>query len=123
MHCYVLHRCLVSFYITSHTTTASVLSKVYVLDTYYSCYYPENEAYREKVAAIVNYFRQSGYEVVMDVMVSREISSQGPTRWAECQIRKAKKVLIFLSPGLVSLSLDEREGGYSQVSALFKILF
>ena len=41
----------------------------------------------------------------MDAMVSHEISSLGPTKWAEVQIRKAKKVLVFLSPGLLKLSL------------------
>lgn len=76
-------------------------------DIYYVCYYPESDEFRQQVASIVNYLRQSGYNVVMDVMVSEEISSQGPTRWAERQIRKARKVLVFLSPGLVNLAQDE----------------
>lgn len=56
----------------------------------------------------------------MDAMMSSELSSQGPTRWAENQIRKAKKVLVFLSPSLLSLaSADEREENRSQVRRLF----
>ncbi|KAJ7382992.1 hypothetical protein OS493_031494 [Desmophyllum pertusum] len=83
-------------------------------DRYYSCYYPESDAFRQRVASIVNYFRENGYNIIMDVMVSDEINSQGPTRWGESQIRKAKKVLIFLSPGLVNLALDDREDSQSQ---------
>ena len=63
----------------------------------------------------MNYFRENGYNVIMDRMVSEEISSQGPTRWGENQIRKAKKVLIFLSPGLVNLAMDSREDSQCQV--------
>ena len=63
----------------------------------------------------MNYFRQNGYNVIMDVMVSTEITSQGPTRWGESQIRKAKKVLVFLSPGLINLALDGCDGFQSQV--------
>ena len=81
------------------------------LELYYSCYYPENEAFRGKVASIVNFFRKHGYDVIMDAMVSSELSSQGPTRWAENQIKKAKQVLVFLSPGLLKLaSTDGCEG-------------
>lgn len=83
-------------------------------DMYYACYYPEGDDLSKQVASIVNYFRQSGYNVIMDVMVSEEMSSQGPTGWAESQIRKAKKVLVFLSPGLVNLAQDGR--GVSSVS-------
>ena len=66
----------------------------------------------------MNYFRENGYNVIMDRMVSEEISSQGPTRWGENQIRKAKKVLIFLSPGLVNLAMDSREDSQCQVLLL-----
>ncbi|XP_078348249.1 uncharacterized protein LOC144633275 isoform X2 [Oculina patagonica] len=83
-------------------------------ERYYCCYYPESEEFRERVASIVNYFRENGYNVIMDRMVSEEITSQGPTRWGENQIRKAKKVLIFLSPGLVNLALDGREDSQCQ---------
>lgn len=83
-------------------------------EMYYTCYYPEGEKFRERVASIVNYFRQNGYNVIMDVMVSGEITSQGPTRWAESQMRKARKVLVFLSPGLVNLALDGRDNSQSQ---------
>lgn len=86
-----------------------------LLERYYSCYYPESEEFRERVASIVNYFRENGYNVIMDRMVSEEITSQGPTRWGENQIRKAKKVLIFLSPGLVNLAMDSREDSQCQV--------
>ena len=82
---------------------------------YYACYYPEGDDFRKQVASIVNYFRQNGYNVIMDVMVSAEITSQGPTRWAEGQIRRAKKVLVFLSPGLVNLALDGRDNTQCQV--------
>ncbi|XP_073245395.1 uncharacterized protein [Porites lutea] len=83
-------------------------------EVYYACYYPEGEDFRKQVASIVNYFRQNGYNVIMDVMVSAEITSQGPTRWAEGQIRRAKKVLVFLSPGLVNLALDGRDNTQCQ---------
>lgn len=93
------------------------------LAIYYSCYYPENEAFRGKVASIVNFFRKNGYDVNMDAMMSSELSSQGPTRWAENQIRKAKKVLVFLSPGLLSLaSADGCEGIHSQVRSLYLVV-
>ena len=62
----------------------------------------------------MNKFRENGYDVIMDAMVSHEISSLGPTKWAEVQIRKAKKVLVFLSPGLLKLSLGY-EGMRSEV--------
>ena len=94
-----------------------------LLDRYYSCYYPESDAFRQRVASIVNYFRENGYNIIMDVMVSDEINSQGPTRWGESQIRKAKKVLIFLSPGLVNLALDDREDSQSQVFLFFSLFF
>ena len=87
---------------------------------YYACYYPEGDDLSKQVASIVNYFRQSGYNVIMDVMVSEEMSSQGPTGWAESQIRKAKKVLVFLSPGLVNLAQDGR--GVSSVSQVSLVL-
>lgn len=83
----------------------SILLHFPFVESYYSCYYPESEAFRQQVAAIVNKFRANGYNVIMDAMVSHEISSLGPTKWAEVQIRKAKKVLVFLSPGLLKLSL------------------
>ena len=86
-----------------------------LLERFYCCYYPESETFRERVASIVNYFRENGYNVIMDRMVSEEITSQGPTRWGENQIRKAKKVLVFLSPGLVNLALDGREDPQCQV--------
>lgn len=89
---------------------------------YYACYYPEGEDFRKQVASIVNYFRQNGYNVIMDVMVSGEITSQGPTRWAEGQIRRAKKVLVFLSPGLVNLALDGRDNTQCQVIDYFVLL-
>lgn len=92
----------------------------FILELYYSCYYPENEAFRGKVASIVNFFRKNGYDVIMDAMVSSELSSLGPTRWAENQIRKAKKVLVFLSPGLLKLaSADGCDGTQSQVRSPF----
>ena len=56
----------------------------------------------------------------MDAMVTNEISSQGPPRWAENQIKRAKKVLVFLSPGLLELaSSDGREIENSQVRSTF----
>ena len=75
------------------------------------------------MASIVNYFRQNGYNVIMDVMVSTEITSQGPTRWGESQIRKANKVLVFLSPGLINLALDGCEGFQSQVNTWYFSFF
>lgn len=72
-------------------------------DSFYACYFPENEWFKLKVASVVNFFRNNGYQVEMDVMNSCELSS-GPTRWAEQQIRRARNVLIFLSPGLLRLA-------------------
>ena len=94
------------------------------VEIYYACYYPEGEEFRERIASIVNYFRQNGYNVTMDVMVSGEITSQGPTRWAESQMRKARKVMVFLSPGLLNLALDgQAESSQSQVFVRFGWLF
>ena len=75
--------------------------------------------------SIVNYFRHNGYNVKMDVMDSGDISSQGPSRWAESQIRKAKKVLVFLTPALVNLSTVDgmAESLQSQVTVCFKLFF
>ena len=87
-----------------------------LLELYYCCYYPESDAFRDRVASIANLFREKGYDVIMDAMVSSEISSQGPTRWAETQIRRASKVLVFLSPGLLRLAADGCEGLHSQVA-------
>lgn len=92
---------------------------MFSLELYYSCYYPENDAFRDDVASIVNKFRENGYDVIMDAMVSSEINSQGPTRWAENQIRRAKKVLVFLSPSLLKLACVDGCGGIqSQVSVV-----
>ena len=71
----------------------------------------------------MNYFRENGYNVIMDVMVSEEITSQGPTRWGESQIRKANKVLIFLSRGLVNLALDGGAESQSQVDTFYSFFF
>lgn len=73
-------------------------------ELFHCCYYPESEAFRCHVASIVNRFRSDGFNVIMDSMVSYQISSQGPMRWAETQIRMAKKVLVFLSPGLLRIA-------------------
>ena len=73
-------------------------------ELFHCCYYPEHEAFRCQVASIVNRFRSDGFNVIMDSMVSYQISSQGPMRWAETQIRMAKKVLVFLSPGLLRIA-------------------
>ena len=68
--------------------------------SYMVSYYPENETYVDKIASIVNWFRQNaGYNMIMDKMATKEITSKGPTKWAESQIQNADKVLVFLSPG------------------------
>ncbi|KAJ7382990.1 hypothetical protein OS493_031492 [Desmophyllum pertusum] len=72
-------------------------------DTFYACYFKESELFLVQVASVVNYFRQNGYEVVMNAMNSTEFIDLGPTRWAEQQIRKARNILVFLSPGLLRL--------------------
>ena len=85
-------------------------------DSFYACYFPENEWFKLQVASVVNFFRNNGYPVEMDVMNSCELSS-GPTRWAEQQIRRARNVLIFLSPGLLRLSgVDEDDPETHQVN-------
>ena len=65
----------------------------------------------------MNYFRQNGYRVVMDVMNCNELVNLGPTRWAEQQIKKACKILVFLSPGLLRLggTVDEDSQCSNQV--------
>lgn len=72
-------------------------------DTFYACYFMESPSFQVQVASVVNYFRQNGYAVEMDVMNSNKLIDLGPTRWAEQQIRKARNVLVFLSPGLLRL--------------------
>ncbi|XP_078348238.1 uncharacterized protein LOC144633268 isoform X1 [Oculina patagonica] len=72
-------------------------------DTFYACYFAESQWFQVQVASVVNYFRQNGYAVEMDVMNSSERIDLGPTRWAEQQIKKARNVLVFLSPGLLRL--------------------
>lgn len=85
---------------------------------FYACYFPENEKFTRAVAGIVNYFRQNGYPVVMDVMSSNEMVDLGPTRWAEQQIKKAHKILVFLSPGILRLcgAADEDKQSLHQVT-------
>ena len=72
-------------------------------------YWPENQDYTKKVASIVNWFRlNAGYNVIMDKMSTKDISSKGHVRWAEAEIHKADKVLVFLSPGYIdTYSNDE----------------
>ena len=76
---------------------------------YVVSYWPENQDYTEKVASIVNWFRsKKGYNMIMDKMSTRDISSKGPLGWAETEIDKADKVLVFLSPGYIdTYSNDE----------------
>lgn len=77
-------------------------------DTFYTCYFPENEWFLHQVASVVNFFRENGYSVEMDLMNSSELVS-GPTRWAEQQIKRARNVLVFLSPGLLCLCGSDSE--------------
>lgn len=84
---------------------------------FYACYYPENERFQLQVASVVNFFRENGYKVVMDVMSCNELVNLGPTRWAEQQIKKAHKILVFLSPGLLRMcggTDDNDTQSYSQ---------
>ena len=85
---------------------------------FYACYYPENEDFTRAVASIVNYFRQNGYPVEMDVMSSNEMVNLGPTRWAELKIKKASKILVFLSPGILRMCgvADEESQSSHQVT-------
>lgn len=81
---------------------------------FYACYYPESERFTLQVASVVNFFRENGYRVVMDVMDCNELVKLGPTRWAEQQIKKAHKILVFLSPGLLRLcGTDDEDSHYS----------
>ena len=41
--------------------------------------------------------------MIMDKMASTEMSSVGPMEWAEREIRRASKVLVFLSPSYLKL--------------------
>ena len=66
-------------------------------------YYPEDQSHILLVASIVNWFRDNGYDMIMDKMDSLEMSSRGPATWAEFHIEKAKKVLVFLSQSYLRL--------------------
>ncbi|KAM7435158.1 hypothetical protein ABFA07_014885 [Porites harrisoni] len=83
-------------------------------ERFYACYYPESDEFQKLVASVVNFFRMNGYMVVMDVMSCSEMANLGPERWAEQQIKKASKVLVFLSPRLLRLcGAEEDETQYS----------
>ena len=83
-------------------------------ERFYACYYPESDEFQKLVASVVNFFRMNGYMVVMDVMSCSEMVNLGPERWAEQQIKKASKVLVFLSPRLLRLcGTEEDETQYS----------
>ncbi|XP_073245596.1 uncharacterized protein [Porites lutea] len=83
-------------------------------ERFYACYYPESDEFQKLVASVVNFFRMNGYMVVMDVMSCSEMVNLGPERWAEQQIKKASKVLVFLSPRLLRLcGAEEDETQYS----------
>ena len=78
--------------------------------SYMVSYYPENETYVNNIASIVNWFRENaGYHMIMDKMATTEITSKGPTKWAESQIQKADKVLVFLSPGYNAMYAHDEE--------------
>ena len=47
--------------------------------------------------------------MTMDKMDSNKISSMGHARWVEFQIQKANKILVFLSPGYLSLCVDDEK--------------
>ena len=47
--------------------------------------------------------------MIMDKMASNDICSNGPMRWAERQIKKARKVVVFMSPGYARLCDDDEE--------------
>ena len=79
------------------------------VEFFMASYYPESMKHTNDVASIVNWFREKGYDMIMDKMASNEISSKGPMRWAECQIKRANKVIIFMSPGYVRLCEDDEE--------------
>ena len=49
----------------------------------------------------------------MDVMDCNELVKLGPTRWAEQQIKKAHKILVFLSPGLLRLCGTDDEDSHN----------
>lgn len=83
------------------------------LETYYACYYPESPWYQGEVARTVNFFRESGYTVEMDVMNCNERVDLGPSRWAEQQIKNALNVFVFLSPGLLHLCGNDDEAEVS----------
>ena len=73
-------------------------------------YYPEDETYVNTIASIVNWFRQNaGYHMIMDKMATTEITAKGPVKWAESQIQKADKVLVFLSPGYNAMYAHDEE--------------
>lgn len=92
-------------------------------ELFHCCYYPESDTFRCNVASIVNRFRSDGFNVIMDSMVSNQISSQGPMRWAETQIRKASKVLVFLSPGLLKIANETHEVHSQYVQEIGRVWF
>ena len=68
----------------------------------------------------MNFFRESGYTVEMDVMNCNERVDLGPSRWAEQQIKNALNVFVFLSPGLLHLCGNDDEAEVSSHQVLCK---
>ena len=76
--------------------------------TYLVSYWPENGNYIKEIASIVTWFRgHAGYNVIMDKMATMAICSKGHVRWAETEIHKADKVLVFLSPGYIAAYIKD----------------
>ena len=66
-------------------------------------YFDENDEYTEQIVKIVYWFRENGYDVIMDKMATPEISCLGPAGWAEEKIRDAPRVLVFFSPSYIKI--------------------
>jgi hypothetical protein len=91
----------------SRTETLHVLSitasKPRNVDTYFASYLPESEKYSNEVATIAGMLGAMGYRVLFDQVDSVELNSMGFNMWVEKQILKAKKYIIFCSPGYAKL--------------------
>ena len=81
-------------------------------EIFYVSYCPEDGPFLKKVVEFTLWFREQGYNVQMDVMQTPKNESQlrqlGRLRFSELQLKRAKNVLMVVSPGYLKLcKLDE----------------
>lgn len=77
--------------------------------SYVVSYYPENPEYVERVVALVTWFRDMGYDMVMDRMATNEMCARGPQWWTSKQISRSRKVLVLCSRTYARLCIHRDE--------------